>query len=106
MIFGSGVFVLASLVLLPTWPRDWWHAALGSTTRQGIPLLTPAGPLLLLAVQNAGMAPWVLVAALYLPPLVMVLRHPNTGEVPAWLDRLAARPSVELRPEPAIEPPA
>jgi len=102
----SGVFVLASLVLLPTWPRDWWHAALGSTTRQGIPLLTPAGPLLLLAVQNAGMAPWVLVAALYLPPLVMVLRHPNTGEVPAWLDRLAARPSVELRPEPAIEPPA
>jgi|GEM_PF-1869523 len=52
------------------------------------------------------MAPWVLVAALYLPPLVMVLRHPNTGEVPAWLDRLAARLSVALRPEPAIEPPA
>lgn len=164
MILGSGMFVLASLILLPTWPRDWWHAALGSTARHGIPLLTPAGPLVLLALtrwrqrearlllvfaclpqslyfydqvvlwlipRDATEAfaytalsqlmliawglftmlawrhgSWVLVAALYLPPLVMVLRHPNTGEVPAWMDRLAARMSVARRSEPAIEPPA
>lgn len=49
---------------------------------------------------------WVLASVLYLPPLVMVLRHPNTGEVPAWMDRLAARVSVARRFEPTIEPPA
>jgi hypothetical protein len=34
--------------------------------------------------------PW-LVAFLYLPALVMVLRRPNEGEVPAWIGRAATR---------------
>lgn len=40
--------------------------------------------------------PW-LVACFYLPVLAMVLRRPNEGAVPAWADRLAARPAAALR---------
>jgi hypothetical protein len=33
----------------------------------------------------------VLVACFYVPALVMVLRRPNEGEVPAWMDQVARR---------------
>ena len=34
---------------------------------------------------------WFLAAVLYLPPLVMILRRPNEGRVPAWAERIAGR---------------
>jgi hypothetical protein len=37
----------------------------------------------------------VLVALFYLPALVMVLRRPNTGEVPRWMERLLAPASAQ-----------
>jgi hypothetical protein len=40
--------------------------------------------------------PW-LVAFLYVPALLMVLRRPNEGEAPAWVDRIARRLGVALR---------
>ena len=163
MILASALFLLVSLAILPSWPLDWWHQ-LASVKSRTIPLLTPSGPVLLLALTRwrqrearlllcfacIPQAPWfydqivlwliprdlteafgytvvsqlmliawsaftmlawrhgawVLVAALYLPPLVMVLRHPNTGEVPRWLDTFAARVTAARRSEPAPEPPA
>ena len=163
MLIASAAFLGVSLLILPRWPLDWWHQ-LASVKSRTIPILTPAGPLLLLALARwrqrearllfcfacIPQAPWfydqivlwliprdateafgytaisqlmliawghftmlawrhgswVLASVLYLPPLVMVLRHPNTGEVPAWMDRLAARVSVARRFEPTIEPPA
>lgn len=33
---------------------------------------------------------WFLAIILYLPPLLMILRRPNEGSVPAWLERLIA----------------
>jgi hypothetical protein len=40
-----------------------------------------------LRVADMTSAPPWLVATLYLPVLVMVLRRPNEGDVPAWLER-------------------
>lgn len=31
---------------------------------------------------------WWLAAVLYLPPLAMIMRRPNEGELPAWMERL------------------
>lgn len=45
----------------------------------------------------AGAAPFV-TALLYLPCLVMILRRPNEGTVPAWLDRLlSGREAVDAQ---------
>jgi hypothetical protein len=37
--------------------------------------------------------PWS-IAALYLPPLFLILRRPNAGDVPAWLERAVSAVSV------------
>jgi hypothetical protein len=39
---------------------------------------------------------------LYLPALIMVLRRPNVGVVPAWIERIAARLPSRLRGEPSL----
>jgi hypothetical protein len=44
-----------------------------------------------------------IVALLYLPCLVMVLRRPNEGTVPAWLERSAARWPAWLRGRPMVD---
>jgi SAM-dependent methyltransferase len=54
-----------------------WHLAIA---RRGDPTS--------LEIANANALTYLLV--LYLPALVMVLRRPNVGSVPAWLERLAA----------------
>jgi hypothetical protein len=41
-------------------------------------------------------SPWA-VATLYLPALVILLRRPNVGAVPAWIERIAERLPAWLR---------
>jgi hypothetical protein len=48
-ILGVSVFLILSLVILPSWPRDWWMAWPLDNTRWVPPILRPFGFLLLLA---------------------------------------------------------
>jgi hypothetical protein len=47
-VLGVGLFVALSLVVLPSWPRDWWMA-LPQTSELVPPILRPFGFVLLLA---------------------------------------------------------
>jgi hypothetical protein len=46
------------------------------------------------AVNSAGR---LMVAFLYLPALIMVLRRPNEGQLPAWIERLTVGLPAWLR---------
>ena len=164
-LVGSGLFILASLVINPHWPAEWL-AALGTRSQaeygKGIPLMLTGGPLLLLALarwrrpearlllvmacvpqtllfydqlplwliartrlQSAAMglismlglivagfalpsSPtisqaadtfWPMIfATCYLPALALVMREPNVGSAPAWLERIVrkARPDISV----------
>jgi hypothetical protein len=48
-LLGVAIFVGLSLLVLPSWPRDWWMAWPVDTTPWAPPLLRPLGFLLLLA---------------------------------------------------------
>jgi hypothetical protein len=48
-IGGGLLLLLASLLLVPDWIPRWWRAV-GASTVTAIPILTPAGPMLLLAL--------------------------------------------------------
>jgi hypothetical protein len=48
-IIGCAVVGVLSLIVLPSWPVDW-HANLSSLVGHPPPILTPVGPLLLLAL--------------------------------------------------------
>jgi hypothetical protein len=48
--------------------------------------------------------PWV-VASLYIPAVFMVLRRPNIGPVPAWIERVISRGPVWLRGSASETPP-
>lgn len=148
---GCGVAGLVSFAVLPSWLADW-HTNTASLIGHPPPVLTPFGPVLLLALLRwrrpearllvamacvpqllffadqlplflvpstrremralflcsasaffvwylrfATIPQYVLAAApfalwgTYLPCLVMILRRPNEGEMPAWIDGGAAR---------------
>lgn len=70
-------------------PRTRQQATLLALLSYGVVLVqgtTPAGDYAAFT-RDVGAA---LVALVYLPALVMVLRRPNEGELPAWLPRLAS----------------
>ena len=46
---GASAFLLLSLLVLPSWPRDWWVALLQDPTQLMPPVLHPFGFVLLLA---------------------------------------------------------
>jgi hypothetical protein len=46
---GAGAFLLLSLLVLPSWPRDWWMALLQDPEQLLPPVLHPFGFVLLLA---------------------------------------------------------
>jgi hypothetical protein len=48
-VLGVSVFLVLSLVVLPSWPRDWWMALLQDNTDLVPPVLRPFGLVLLLA---------------------------------------------------------
>ena len=48
-VVGVGAFLVLSLVVLPSWPRDWWMALLQDNTDLVPPVLRPFGLVLLLA---------------------------------------------------------
>jgi hypothetical protein len=48
-VVGVGAFLVLSLVVLPSWPRDWWTALLQDNTDLVPPVLRPFGLVLLLA---------------------------------------------------------
>jgi hypothetical protein len=48
-VLGVSLFLLLSLLILPSWPRDWWTALLQDNTDLVPPVLRPFGPVLLLA---------------------------------------------------------
>ncbi|HET7550028.1 MAG TPA: hypothetical protein VFK04_01985 [Gemmatimonadaceae bacterium] len=163
-VLGSAVFFAASLLLLPTWPRDWLHSLI--LDRQSgthvAPITTPLGLILTLAllrwrrpearlliamscvpqlfffydqlplmlvpssrresyaviipsslaflvwlivghgsVSGPQVAEWCVMLSIYLPCLIMVLRRPNEGTVPEWMERVAARLRELFRRSPA-----
>jgi hypothetical protein len=48
-VLGVCVFLLLSLLILPSWPREWWVALLEDNTDLVAPVLRPFGLVLLLA---------------------------------------------------------
>jgi hypothetical protein len=48
-VLGVSAFLILSLVVLPSWPRDWWTALLQDNTDLVPPVLRPFGLVLLLA---------------------------------------------------------
>jgi hypothetical protein len=48
-VLGVSAFLVLSLVILPSWPRDWWMALLQDNTDLVPPVLRPFGLVLLLA---------------------------------------------------------
>jgi hypothetical protein len=48
-LFGASLFLVLSLVALPSWPVDWWTALLQDNTQLVPPVLRPFGVVLLLA---------------------------------------------------------
>jgi hypothetical protein len=48
-VVGVGAFLVLSLLVLPSWPRDWWMALLQDNTDLVPPVLRPFGLVLLLA---------------------------------------------------------
>jgi hypothetical protein len=48
-VLGVSLFLLLSLLILPSWPRDWWTALLQDNTDLVPPVLRPFGLVLLLA---------------------------------------------------------
>jgi hypothetical protein len=46
---GVSVFLVLSIAILPSWPRDWWMALPPDTTQWAPPVLRPFGFVLLLA---------------------------------------------------------
>jgi hypothetical protein len=155
-IIGGLVFIAASLVIDPHWPREWMSAVATRTkANYGTPMLLAGGPILLLALlrwrrpearlllvlacvpqsilfydqlplwliprtrlQSATLGLlsltglllgnlaipdnpttaqatniyWPMIfATCYLPALAMVMREPNVGELPHWMERIAAR---------------
>jgi hypothetical protein len=48
-VLGVSAFLVLSLVILPSWPRDWWRALLQDNTDLVPPVLRPFGLVLLLA---------------------------------------------------------
>ena len=48
-VLGATAFLVLSLLVLPSWPRDWWMALLQDNTDLVPPVLRPFGPVLLLA---------------------------------------------------------
>jgi hypothetical protein len=48
-ILAAGAFLVLSLLVLPSWPRDWWLALQQDTTLLVPPILRPFGFVLLLA---------------------------------------------------------
>ena len=158
---GGVLLVVVSLIVLPTWPREWLAAVARSPFHHapiawwvGAPLLLLAGikwrrpearlfvvfacipqvplfydqlPLALVPstdrerlvfawcswaadlgwvyssshgqMRTADMRdapPWIL-ALVYTPALFMLLRRTNTGQVPVWVERLAAHAPLWLR---------
>jgi hypothetical protein len=151
-ILGGGALLLATLLIQPNWPLEWFRN-LHSMPAHPMPIQLPGGFLILLALLRwrrkearllAAMAcvpqlmyfadqlplwlvpasrretmmlsvfstvawflalvvnvqagrqpafssaPYVLLGV-YLPALIMVLRRPNEGQVPEWLERILAR---------------
>ena len=73
-------------------PRTFWQAALLvllSYVQQSLKMALLAPPWS--AAQFVAATGQLLVVALYLPATIMVLRRPNEGPLPAWLERHARR---------------
>lgn len=147
-LVGCAVLLALSLLVLPSWPRDWLHSL--SLDRQSgthrAPITTPLGPVLALALlrwrrpearlllamacvpqllffydqlplmlmpdsrrqhyalilpgsiafivwmlvgresaEGPKVAEWCVMAGIYLPCLIMVLRRSNEGDLPTWI---------------------
>ena len=87
------LFVIPSTIneaaILALLSHGAWHLAIA---RAGDPTS--------LQIANANALTYLLL--LYLPALVMVLRRPNVGAVPAWLERAAARLPSRVRGSPCV----
>lgn len=67
-VIGGIVLLAASLVVLPSWPRDWWIALHGNSAHLRPPIVRPFGFLLLLAALRWRTPEGRLLAALALIP--------------------------------------
>lgn len=76
------------LFLVPTsWPQSVTLVALNWAAQITVITLQPYDSL----ADRARISATVSVALLYLPCLIMILRRPNEGAIPAWVERGAAR---------------
>lgn len=88
---GALLLVLASLAVMPGWPADWWRVA-HEAHHLRTPLLTPAGPLLLLALLKWRRPEARLLVVLACVPQTLVLYE----TVPLFLVPATAAESLVL----------
>ena len=166
-LLGCAALFALSVLILPTWPRDWMHSLVldHQSGTHLAPITTPLGFLLILGLlrwrrpearlllamacvpqllffydqlplmllpdsrresyalilpssaalliwmavghqspHGPKIAEWGVMLGMYFPCLVMVLRRPNEGVLPAWIERAAARFHTLLRRAPERMP--
>jgi hypothetical protein len=67
-VFGVSLFLVLSLVVLPSWPRDWWMALPLDSTELMPPVMRPFGFILLLAALRWRLSEGRLLFAIALMP--------------------------------------
>jgi hypothetical protein len=92
------------LLLIPGTLRQMLVAALISQAALFLPWVVPVNASNVTEM-SARLLP-IVIAGLYIPAFVMVIRRPNEGSVPRWMERLAARLPSWLRGRPSLMPAA
>ncbi len=67
-VFGAAVFIALTLVILPSWPADWWMAMPADLSVWAPPILRPFGALLLVAALRWNLSEGRLILATTLLP--------------------------------------
>lgn len=85
-LLGVGLFFALSLVITPTWPRDWWNALPSDSSEWIPPIMRPLGFILLLAVLRWRLPEGRLLLAIpFLPQTFLPYELVSLALVPANL---------------------
>jgi hypothetical protein len=85
-IVGVSAFLVLSLVVLPSWPRDWWLALQQDTAQWAPPILRPFGFVLLLAALRWRLPEGrLLLAIAFIPQTILPHELVSLALIPANL---------------------
>jgi len=85
-VLGVSAFLLLSLLVLPSWPRDWWMALQQDPTQFMPPVLRPLGLVLLLAALRWRLPEGrLLLAIAFIPQNILPYELVSLALIPATL---------------------